>query len=55
MLNHTFSQEGQLFKMVHQDAHGLVKLAILIRLTNLLGYLLTYLTYIYLRPTYLFT
>jgi hypothetical protein len=29
--------------MVHQDAHGLVKLAILIWLINQLGYLLTYL------------
>ncbi len=29
VLNHTFSQEGQIFKMVHQDAHGLVKSAIL--------------------------
>jgi hypothetical protein len=29
MLNRTFGQEGQIFKMVHQDAHGLVKLAIL--------------------------
>jgi len=29
MLNCTSSQKRQFFKMVHQDAHGLVKLAIL--------------------------
>jgi hypothetical protein len=29
VLNCTFTQEEQMFKMVHQDAHGLVKLAIL--------------------------
>jgi len=29
VLNHTFNQVGQIFKMVHQDAHGLVKSAIL--------------------------
>jgi len=30
MLNCTFGQEGQIKKMVHQNVHGLVKLAILI-------------------------
>jgi hypothetical protein len=29
MLSYTSSQKEQIFKMVHQDAHGLVKLAIL--------------------------
>jgi hypothetical protein len=29
MLSRTSSQEGQIFKMAHQDAHGLIKLAIL--------------------------
>ncbi len=29
MLNRTSTQEGQIFKMVHWDAHGLIKLAIL--------------------------
>jgi hypothetical protein len=36
MLSHTFNQEGIFLKMVHQDAHGLIKLAILIWLANLL-------------------
>jgi hypothetical protein len=25
MLSCTFNQEGQIFEMVHQDAHGLIK------------------------------
>jgi hypothetical protein len=29
VLNHTSNQEGQIFKMVHQESHGLIKLAIL--------------------------
>jgi hypothetical protein len=29
LLNCTSSQEGQFFKMVHQDGRGLIKLAIL--------------------------
>jgi hypothetical protein len=29
VLNHTSNKKGQVFEMVHQDAHGLVNLAIL--------------------------
>jgi hypothetical protein len=29
VLNRTFSKKGQIKKMVHQNAHGLVKLTIL--------------------------
>jgi ferritin-like metal-binding protein YciE len=29
MLSHIFSQERQIFKMFHKNAHGLVKFAIL--------------------------
>jgi len=32
----TSSKKGQIYKMVHQDAHGLVKSAILIWVVNLL-------------------
>jgi hypothetical protein len=42
--NHTSNQEGQISKMVHQDAHGQVKLAILIWSSSLL-----------IMPTKLFT
>jgi hypothetical protein len=36
VLNRTSNQEGQFLKMIHQDAHGLIKLAILIWLASLL-------------------
>jgi hypothetical protein len=58
VLNHTSNQNGQIFEMVYQDAHGLVKLAILISLANLFAMpnkLSGYLTYTYLCLTYLFT
>ncbi len=59
MLNHISKQERQFFKKIHQDAHGLVKsiilnyqflikLAILIWLVSLLGYLPTNLNMSYL-------
>ncbi len=58
MLNHTSNQNEQIFEMVYQNAHGLVKLAILIWLGNLFAMptkLPTYLAYTYLCFTYLLT
>ncbi len=52
MLNYTSSKKRQFLKMVHQDAHSLVKLA-LAYLLCLLGYLPTYLLNIYLPTIYI--
>ncbi len=55
MLICTSSKKGQFFEIVHQDAHGLVKLVILIWLISLFVMptkLPTYLPNICLCPTY---
>jgi len=48
MLSCTFNKKKENFEMIHQNAHGLIKLAILIWLTNLLVKFIK-------LPTYLFT
>jgi hypothetical protein len=55
MLNNIYSQEGQFFKMIHQNANGLIKLAILIWLASLLGMFIKLPTYLLTQThTYLF-